>query len=108
MTVNICSTLLNGWHNDGYHSVPCRTIKECMEWVKGATFDKEFIKVREFVEEELIAFIDNYTICDELTYDTFTEEQKDFLENYYQEMKKKITKLIEQDSLTFRKSIKNK
>lgn len=26
----------DGWHNDGYHSVPCRTIKECMEWVAGA------------------------------------------------------------------------
>lgn len=98
----------NGWHNDGYHSVPVRTIKEAMSWVNGAVFDKDFVIAREFMEEELIAFIDNYTIGDELTYDTFTEEQKDFLEDYYQEMKKKIIKLIEQDSLAFKRFIRNK
>lgn len=31
----------NGWHNDGYHSVPVRTIREAMEWVKGATNSKK-------------------------------------------------------------------
>lgn len=85
----------NGWHNDGYHSVPVRTIKEAMSWVNGATFDKKFIEAREFIMGELIGFIATFTICDKSTYDTFTEEQKDFIRVYYQEMQKKIIKLIE-------------
>lgn len=31
----------DGWTSEGYHSLPCRTIKEAMEWVAGATKEKE-------------------------------------------------------------------
>lgn len=92
----------------GEDCMPCKSIKEAMEFVKEASFDSDFESVVDFANFEFSAFIDNYTICDELAYDEFSDSQKEFFEEVIKDMRRKCIKLIDKESIAFKKRIKKK
>ena len=84
----------NGWHNDGYHSVPVRTIKEAIEWVNGATLDEEYESIKEVAKEDLIMYLSSYYACDEDYLNELGKEKEEFYFECIKEMTDKCIKII--------------
>ena len=92
----------------GEDCMPCKSIKEAMEFVREASFDSTLREVRRMAEDELILFLLNYTIGDEEAFDNLSKEEQDFFCKYIKTMKKKLIDFINKDSLAFDKYISKK
>lgn len=101
--------MAEGWtFCGGEDCMPCKSIKEAMEFVKEASFDDDYEKVRDMAETDFIMWMNDYEVSPLSDFDELSDNKKEFYFKCIKAMIKKCTKMIDREALAFEKRIKKK
>lgn len=78
-----------GWEWDGYHSVPCRTIKEAMEFAKDAVYEGE--RAEELAKTDFIKWMNDFHSDD---FDKMNEADREVYLKQIRKLIKKCTEVV--------------